>query len=149
MTEKIQTSPNNAAQFADWIKNRGGILQWDSADLSDPDWSVFTPARPVIPNENPTQLDKPHWKAADNPRLIQSTDDVLIVSEKEVKRFHVAVRRGSQGLSVKLTDASSAKVRKAVEAFDGAWYAFDYEAQEAVIHVPGESASLTEWLNRG
>jgi hypothetical protein len=152
----IQTGPENALKFKDWLDNRGGIFQWNSADLSDPGWGCFTPASTnnlaTREDTNKFPYPKPHWKAADDPILIESADDVLIVVPKEIKRFHVAVRVGSQGLSLKLTDASSARLRREVSKLNerraerDAWHEFDYSTQEAILYVPSESLSLPEWL---
>lgn len=91
---------------------------------------------------------KPSWRHADKPkRVVTSSDDVEIATYKEVRRFRVAVRVGGQGLFLKLTDASSKKVRQAEEkAGDGAFHQFDYDTQEAVIFVPEKVVTLTEWL---
>jgi hypothetical protein len=63
-----------------------------------------------------------------------------------VKRFRVAVRRGAQGLNLKLTIHSGERLRREVEkAGEGAWYQFDYERQEAVILVPDKTVPLSEW----
>ena len=71
---------------------------------------------------------------------------IVVVTEREVRRFQVAVRRGAQGLQYKLTDASSKRLRKAMEkAGDGARYVFDYETQEAVILISDKTVPLSEW----
>jgi hypothetical protein len=58
---------------------------------------------------------------------------------KEVKRFRVGIRMGSQGLRVKVTDGGSRRIRREVaKAGAGATYTFDYMTQEAVILVPEE-----------
>lgn len=142
---KIKTGPENAEKFRLWLDTRGGILKWTSADLSDPGWSVFTPATDV---EGFSNFDKkPHWKAAANPDQIKYENEVEIVTPKEIRRFRVAIRRGSQGLSFKLTDAASKKLRNAMDKIENEdkWYEFDYDTQEAVIYVPGEKLPLKEW----
>ena len=61
---------------------------------------------------------------------------------KEVKRFHVAVRGGVQGLVLKCSDASSRHIRQgSVGRQANSRVEFDYAAQ-AVIFVPGESKPL-------
>jgi hypothetical protein len=133
----------NAPKFADWIATRGGIAVWQSVDLSDPSASWSTPA---LTDGKPTN--KPTWKAESKPsRIITSTDDVLVAIDKELRRFHVAVRRSTQGFSFKCTDASSSKIKKAVElAGEGAYYEFDYSTQEAVIMIPVDVQTLTAWI---
>lgn len=142
----IDTS--DAATIADWLKNRGGILIWDSADLSDPGASWTTPAL----NADGTPVGKPTWKARDKPtRHITSPDDVEVVTPREIKRFHVGVRPSS-GLSLKVTDGGSRKIRNEVEKaavkYGDAWYEFDYESYDnAVIVVADRKVPLKEWIN--
>jgi hypothetical protein len=64
---------------------------------------------------------------------------------KEVRRFRVGVRRGD-GLSFKLTDGATRKLRAAVaNAGELATYRFDYEMQEAVVLVPDKTVPLNQW----
>lgn len=144
---KHHCAPENAAKMLMWIRERGGIAVWQSVDLSDTEVSWSTPVR----SEDGTPISKPTWKAANIPcRLISDPSEVEVITAREVKRFHVAVRRGSQGLSLKVTDGGSRRIRaevaKASAKFGGeAWYEFDYSTQDAVIFVPGEKISLLEW----
>jgi len=67
----------------------------------------------------------------------------------EVKRFHVAVRLSSNGLMLKLTDASTRKVRNAVEKATEkygrkALYGFDLDVQNAVIWIPVREGETLE-----
>lgn len=141
---------NNAALFAEWIATRGGLLLWRSADLSDSGKTWTTPA--TTP-EGKAYL-KPHWRLEDKPYAhITSTSSVNVIAYREVKRFHVAIRRGgSQSLVFKLTDASSRKLKAACakaaasSVYNDAIHGFDYSTQEAVISVPVKIISLTTWL---
>jgi hypothetical protein len=144
-TEKHPCAPENAARFLKWVRERGGVAVWLSVNLSNPGASWSTPAL----YEDGTPGGPPSWESARTPcRVITDPEDVEVITAKEVKRFHVAVRRGS-GLSFKLTDGSSRKLRDALaKAGEGSWYQFDYGAQEAVIFVPGEKISLLEWEAR-
>jgi hypothetical protein len=137
---KLTCNVSDAHKLAAWI-TEGGVAKWNSLNLSDPGQAWLTAA------SNPN---KPHWAADNQPALIVTDPlEIGVITYKEVKRFHVAVRRGSQGLSLKLTDASSERVRKAVEqAGDGATYQFDYFTQDAVILAPAETISLATWLRR-
>ena len=139
---KITTSGEHAAKLLDWIKNRNGIAVWQSIDLSNPGAQTFTPA---ITDGKPTG--KPHWRFANEPAMvITNPDEVEITKDEEVRRFHIAVRMGSQGFSVKLTDASSRKVEAAVEkAGEGAYYEFDYSTQECVIMKPVSTMPLSQY----
>lgn len=148
LTDKHQVSPEHAPKFIEWIQSRGGIAIWRSVNLSNPSGSWSTPALTVEGQQYP----KPTWEAANEPeRIITDPAEIEVVTAKEVKRFHVAVRAGRNNpLSFKCTDASSARIRKAVEkAGDGAWYEFDYSTQEAVIFVPGTSVPLPDWKPYG
>ena len=144
--EKHHCIAANAGKFRQWIASRGGVAVWESVDLSDPLKSWSTPAKTPGGEDTP----KPIRKAADRPaRIITREEDIIVDVPKEVKRFHVAVRMGSQGMSLKLTDGSSRKVRAAVakakEAYGDAWYEFDYDMQEAVIYAPDKSVPLSQW----
>ncbi|MBV6343750.1 hypothetical protein [Candidatus Magnetobacterium casense] len=122
MTDFVQiVSTQDAAFVARWFQESGGVYLWHSLNLSDPGKTWITP------------LDgkKPHWSASD-PWEITDPGVIGVTTYTEVKRFHVALRRGSQGLSLKLTDASCERLRKAMaKAGDGAIYEFDYFTQEA------------------
>lgn len=134
--------PEHAKPLLEWFATRGGVAIWSSADLSDPSWSSMTPAQDV--DGRPTT--KPHWKAQPEPRIITDPAEVDVTTWKEVKRFRVGLRRGSQGLKIKLTDAASKRVWKAVaEAGPGATYEFDYETQEAVILAPDRRIPLSDY----
>jgi hypothetical protein len=146
ISEKHPCAPENAARFLKWVRERGGVAVWLSVNLSNPGASWSTPAL----DEDGSPGGPPSWESARTPcRTITDPNDVEVITAKEVKRFHVAVRRGSQGLSFKLTDGSSRRLRDAVaKAGEDAWYKFDYSSQEAVIFVPGEKVSLLEWEAR-
>jgi hypothetical protein len=138
-----------------WIKTRGGIAIWRSANLSNPGASWTTPATirkgdctgyigpdadDVIPYPKPT------WQADSKPsNVIDSVQDIDVSYDVEVKRFKVALRRA--GFSVKVTDAGTRRIRKEVEkAGKGSFYRFDYDTQEAVIFRQDRIVSLTEVL---
>jgi hypothetical protein len=147
------TSPSNAEVFNTWINERGGVAVWQSIDLSDPGYSVSTPA--LTPDGTPTP--KPHWKVGTIPAVVYTDPSQIgIIEYKEYARFHVAYRRSSNGLSYKLTDASTRNLRRRLSAAEkkvpdaslAAWvtYTFDYRSQEAVILVPESIVSLPEYL---
>lgn len=149
MSERHTCHPENAAKFLDWFANRGGILIWPSVDFGSLGTSWTTPYR----NADGTPVTKPTWKAANEPeRHITDPAEVDVLTRREVKRFHVGVRMGSQGMSLKVTDAGSARIRKEMEKATEkygkpAWYAFDYgDEKNAVIYVEGDRQPLPEWL---
>ena len=68
------------------------------------------------------------WRMEETPSLV-ITDPMQVVVDvpREVKRFRVAVRAGSQGLSLKCSDASSRRIRReCAKAGEGSWYEFEY-----------------------
>lgn len=139
--DKLTIGEQSAWQVAGWIRNRGGVAIWDKIDLSCAGEQVLTPA---LTGKEPTA--KPHWSVADMPRVITDAKQVLVAKDKEVRRFHVAVRMGSQGLKLKVTDGGSRRIRAAVaKAGKGAYYTFDYDTQEAVIWACEQTLPLPEW----
>lgn len=133
----------DAPKIWDWIQNRGGIAVWKSINLSNPGASWTTPCQ----DEKGNLVGKPTWQADNVPaEIILNPADILVSKDVEVKRFHVAIRVSGNGLMLKCTDASSGRIRKAVEkAGEGAYHRFDYGSQEAVIYAPEDSFSLSEW----
>ena len=139
-----EVAPENAAKMLDWIEKRGGVAVWKSVNLSNPGVSWSTPA--LAPDCSPYQ--KPSWESDSVPhKVITNPAEIAVVTRKEVKRFHVAIR--VSGMSVKLTSGSSRRVDKAVDrAGEDASYHFDYENQEAVITVPSETVPLLQFLGK-
>jgi ribosomal protein S6 len=126
---------------AGWIRHWGGVAVWKKIDLSHAGEQMLTPA---LTGKEPTA--KPHWSVANTPRVITDAKQVLVAKDKEVRRFHVAVRMGGQGLSLKVTDGGTRRIRAAVaKAGEGAYYTFDYDTQEAVIWVCEQTVSLPKW----
>lgn len=134
----------SAAQIFDWLKNRGGIAVWKSINFSNPTGSWTTPYL----DDKGVVKGKPTWEADSKPaRIITDPAEVWVMIPKEVKRFHIAIRAGAQGMSLKLTDGASRRVREAVAKEGvGAWYAFDYAMQEAVIFVAEKEQRITEYF---
>lgn len=130
-------SSNDAQKLRQWIKEDGGVAVWNSVNLGNPGGQWLTGAKSGRPN----------WQAGVLPaQVITDPTRIGVLDYKLVKRFHVAVRPGSNGLSLKLTDASSARVRKALAAAGpGATYDFDYWSQDALIFAPaGDPKPLVE-----
>ena len=135
----------DAARIGGWIRERGGIAIWDSLDLSTPGRAWTTPLNQADGTPSP----RPHSSAAAEPsRVIRSMDEVMVSRDVERKRFHVAVRRGSQGLPLKCPDASLRRIREEVaKAGEGAWYRFNYATQECIIMRPTVQIPLRRWWN--
>ena len=134
----------NAQKFWDWIEHRGGVALWKSINLSDPGASWSTPA--LTAGGDP--MCKPHWGAESEPTAIFTNPEKIgVVFPEEVKRFHVAVRRGSNGMMLKVTSGGTRRIERELEkSGDGSWYEFDYgDYNNAVILRPGKTISLKEW----
>ena len=140
------TVPGSREKFETWIKERGGVRVWDNINLSD--WRagpIFTPAQT---DGKPT--DPPHWGRRQGELITDIARFRFVKTMKEIRRFRVAVRMGSQGFSLKCTDASSDKViRECTRVQEltvrSPCYYFHYETQECVIEVPvfdGEADTL-------
>jgi len=146
--EKHQVQVENAAQILQWLETRGGLAIWRSINLSNPGVSWACP----LNDENGLPKGKPSWQADNQPeRIITDIDEVEVVTALEVKRFHVGVRTGGNGLQLKVTDGGSRRIKAAVakaaenRADKNAWHEFDYSTQEAVILVPGKVVPLRDW----
>jgi len=140
--EKHTITPENALKIIEWLNSSRNVALWESVNLSNPGYSLLTPA---ITDGKPTE--KPSWQVSNMPaKIFTSIDDFQVTRYKEKRRFHVAIRRGSNNpFMFKCTDASTRKIYAAIEKIPDSHYAFDYETQEAVIYVPDSTIPLTEW----
>ena len=126
-------------KFETWIRERGGVIVWRTQDLSDPSrGDMFTPA--LLP-ESKKAYPKPHWAFAVRETVQDITRFRFIREMKELQRFHIAVRMGRQGMKVKVTEASTRRIEKALAKWkekigQECVYQFDYEYQECVILQP-------------
>lgn len=94
-------------------------------------------------------MTKPNWQCDSTPSLIVTDPALIEVYEPVVwKRFHVGVRMGSQGMSLKVTDGGSRRIRAEVEkAGEGSYYEFDYWAHEnCLIYKTVSKGSLKDWI---
>lgn len=138
--------PEDAPRIHEWLKTRGGIVRWPSVDLSDLDKSWTTPYKD---EHGEVRTEAPHWKAPRPSHHITDAAEVCVAIDKEVKRFHVGIRRASSGMSMKVTDGGTRRIRAAVaKAGVGAYYTFDYDTQSALIMAPCEVIPLPEWIER-
>jgi hypothetical protein len=134
----------NASRIWKWFQERGGIAVWKSVDLATAGQTWTTPLNDAEGNP----MIRQNWRLEETPSLV-ITDPIQVVVDipREVKRFRVAIRTGSQGLSLKCSNASSRRIhRECAKAGEDSWYEFDYGSQEAVIFVPGESKPLPEYI---
>lgn len=142
MTPPHRITSDIADSIRTWILERGGAQVWDSADLSNPGQEWMTPVRSA---DGATNTAKPHWSAGRVVRVLTQLDEVEVVGKRLVKRFHVGVRMGSQGLKVKVTAGGTRRIRAAVaKAGAGAWHEFDYATQDALIFAPTDPSPLME-----
>ncbi len=143
--EHLVIRDQDAAKIAGWLQARRCLAVWNSIDLSDPGFQMFTPGF----TEDGKPYPKPHWKLANSPaRVIDNFDEIVVSRDKEIRRFHVAVRVSGNGLMLKCTDASSRKIREAItKAGEGSYNIFDYSMQQAVIMAPdGAMVPLSKWM---
>ncbi len=141
--EPYEIEAENALKVWNWLQTRGGIVKWESANLSNPGASWTGPLYDVKGGLST----KPTWQAADRPaRVITSAEEIVVVTGKEVDRFKIAIRPSGNGLSLKLTDHSSQKLRAKCNKYPKSWYEFDYNSLEAVIFVPDSTVPLTEFV---
>lgn len=134
----------DAPKILEWIKTRGGVLIWESINLSNPGASWTTPAL----DASGAPVTKPNWQCANEPvRKITDPAEIDVVTAEVVKRFHVGTRWGD-GLSIKVTDGGSRRIRSEVakaaeKTGKQAWYEFDYGSYEnALILVEGDRKPL-------
>lgn len=141
----------NAPKILEWFRDRGGLAIWDSVNLSNPGASWTAP----VNDEHGKPKGKPTWEASNEPsRVITDMAEVDVITAQEIKRFHIGVRMGSQGLSLKVTDGGTRRIRAAVakanleHGEDKAWYVLDRGTQEAVIMVEAGRVPLAEWAEK-
>lgn len=138
-------SLENAPKFADWIRNRGGVAHWQSADLGDPGASWSTPALGTDGKPTP----KPTWQAENAPAFVVTDPaEITVETRKEVERFRIAIKRGC-GFSLVLTDNSSRKLKERLaKRGDGASYHWDgWDGRECVITMPDKQITLRQWMD--
>lgn len=123
------------SKFEKWIAERGGVLVWESADFGTLGRKMFTPS---VTEDGKRGVEfKPHWSMVYAETATDISRFRFQKSAKEVKRFKVGARVGSQGMTLKVTDGGTRKIRAAcAKAGPDSFYEFDYETQEAVVYVP-------------
>ena len=144
MTEKIRVSVEDAPKIALWLEKRGGVAVWQRVNLSNLG-SVFCP----VNQENGEPSQKPSWEYADKPeRIVMDPCDVIVYVPVVAARMHVAIRKSSNNFMLKLTDASSRRVRAMLEKLgEKSSYHFDYgEYKNCVFTVEGEEKTLLEFM---
>jgi len=144
MNEPHNCAPENAAKFADWIQNRGGVAVWRSLNMANPGASWSGPAL----KEDGTPSGKPTWQAEEKPsRIITSLREVAVTSGRAVKTFRITLQNGD-GMSITLTPGSSRTLRKHLDDVgESAWYEFGgFDGRDCTIFVPDAIVSLDQYL---
>lgn len=149
MTGPFAIKPEHVKLFDQWLRERGGLAMWPSVNLSNLGQSWTTPRL----QDNGDPATKPNWQAAHEPnRIITDPAEVVVEVPALFKRSHIAIRRSSNGLSTKLTDASARRLDRmlaqAKDKYGSVWYEFDYSAQDVVVYYAAETVPLVEWLAR-
>lgn len=142
---KYVCGPHAAERVANWLFYRGGLAHWTSLNLGAAGDTMTTPKE----DQEGGLTTKPRWDLANEPTsYTYDPARVGVTIDKEVKRFHVGVRVGAQGLSMKVTDGGSRRIQREVEkAGEGAYYCFDYgDYENAVIMAPESVISLLDWI---
>jgi hypothetical protein len=136
------TSPETAKQVADWLRTRGGIAIWQSADIGFADRTLTTPANTTDGQPYP----KPAWWVDAAPCVITDFADVLVSKDRPVKRFPVGLCKGS-GLQMICTAGATRRIKaELAKAGEDAFHVFDYDTGEAVIMLPVTQVPLLEYL---
>lgn len=144
MSERYQITESIANQIYNWIQNREGVNVWSCVNLSKGPQDLLMP----VIDQGGVRDSKPSYDAGKILRVITKLEDLEVVTAKEVKRFYVAVRMGTQGFSLKITDGAKRNIDRALAKYEDSWYDFDYSTQEAVIFVPGEVVPMEGWVDK-
>lgn len=113
MTERQRIDESIVPNIVMFITQRDGAEVWESA-LIGQSRTMFLP---VKDKDGKAECVKPHWSCQDKPtRVLTKLEEVEVSVTREVKRVKLALRMGSQGMSLKLTDGSKRKCEKAVDA---------------------------------
>lgn len=151
MSEPYVCQDEDAGKIHGWLLHRGGIFIWRSINLSNPGASWTSPAQIA----EGTAYTKPNWQCGNDPeRHITNLADVMVSTGKEVKSFHVAVRMSGTGLSLKVTDGGSRRIRAEVEKArqrygKPAWHEFTYcDYLNCRIIIEDTTVPITEWVSK-
>lgn len=116
MTKPYEISENIAEKVHHWITNQKGLLIWPNIQIGGTGSDRLTPACTA---EGDPITRPPHWSCGAARRTITDPKEIVVQTSEEVCRFRVRVRRGSQGMSLKLTDTAQRRLYKALENYEG------------------------------
>jgi len=141
MPNQIITDLNNAEKLSEWMYFRSGVAVWSSDNLSNPCGQWLAPA---------DKTERPNWQTRTKPDYIVTDPSlVLLKVYVEVHRFKIAIRRGQNGMHMKLTPTSSKRVNKQLKKYGKeSRYVFDYETQECIIEIPTDTVTLARYMEQ-
>ena len=127
-----------------WVNERGGVAIWHSQDLGNLT-SVQTPRLTA----EQAAVARPGWQYRNVPdHVVTEPAKIEVFEAVPVCSVRIGIKRGS-GLSMVLTDASSAKLKAALAKIgEGAYHVFDFNdkgQRVAVIKVPKTLGSLADY----
>lgn len=139
--EALEIDERHAVKVSRWIEQFCGCAVWGCLDLADPSRQFFTPARLT----DGSLSGPPHWSAPKVPqRIVTDAAEVEVVTHREMKRIRIAIRTG-YGLGLRLTDAASARLRKALEEI-GAGAVYVFQGNEAILYAEVSRTPLPQWM---
>jgi hypothetical protein len=143
----VECAPENAGKFAEWIKSRGGIAVWTSANLGNAGATWSTPAL----DQAGKPYGKPTWQASNTPTIITDPAQVGVYNETLFKAFAVGLRRGD-GFSFNLTDGAMRRLDKVMaqceEKHGSAHYVRgvgDFDGASMGVFYTSGITPLNEW----
>jgi len=142
VTATLAVRAFEAAKVARWIAHCGSVAVWGSLDLSSASREWLTPAQLT----DGSAASPPHWNAPRQPkRVVDNIGQIDVVSHREASRVRIDIHRDGYGRRWRLTDASSRRLRRALEQA-GPTAVHVFEGGDAVVHVEASRVPLAGWL---
>lgn len=136
-----------AHKFLDWIRNRGGVANWKSANLGNPSASWSTPFLEV----DGTPKRKPTWEAEDVPSAVhKDATRIGVYSTTLVETIPAKVLR--RGMSLVLSRGTEKKLNAALKRVEKSHGNSFYRKggmliPEIYIYASKDIGSLQEWAD--
>jgi hypothetical protein len=108
MNFKGECTAENAARVRDWIHNRGGVVAWQSLDLSQPACCVIGPRF----DDDGTELGSPGWRYG-HPTLITNESDIGV--HTDIPYATVPIKLVRKGTRLVLSKASARELDRVCE----------------------------------
>jgi len=110
---KMECLAENAALFLEWLRTRGGLAIWESADFGRAGESWTTPARTVCGKV----MQKPYWFCKSEPKqIVADPAEVGVFTAALFKEFPVRLRAARGGLVFKLQDSSQRSLDRVMQS---------------------------------